>query len=166
MLRIRDFFIPVPAYEFFSSRIPHPNFFHPRFRIGINEFKYFNPKKCFYALENMIRVLHPGSGSPFRFLIFYPFRVPDPGVKKALDPGSGSATLFFVPFPFSMFVIVRCAGVGRHDAIPLLFTAHHGVLSVSASGAAAAAAAAGGLPGESSFRKVISSPVEKTSETL
>jgi hypothetical protein len=29
----------------------------------------------------------PGSGK-------IPFRIPDPGVKKAPDPGSGSATLF------------------------------------------------------------------------
>ncbi len=37
----------------------------------------------------MIRVVHPG----LRVLIFYPSRIPDPGVKKAADPGSGSATL-------------------------------------------------------------------------
>jgi hypothetical protein len=29
-------------------------------------------------------------------LVFYPSRIPDPGVKKALDPGSGSATLVIV----------------------------------------------------------------------
>jgi hypothetical protein len=39
----------------------------------------------------MIRVVHPGSR--IRMLTFYPSRIPDPGVKKALDPGSGSATL-------------------------------------------------------------------------
>ncbi len=37
----------------------------------------------------MIRVLHPGSG--FRIRIFYPSRIPDPGVKK--PPGPGSAAL-------------------------------------------------------------------------
>ncbi len=39
----------------------------------------------------MIRVVHPGSGSRIRILIFLP--IPDPGIKKAPDPGSGSATL-------------------------------------------------------------------------
>jgi hypothetical protein len=39
----------------------------------------------------MIQVVYPGSGSRIR--IFYPSRIPDPGVKKAPDPGSGSATL-------------------------------------------------------------------------
>jgi hypothetical protein len=41
----------------------------------------------------MIRVVHLGSRSRIRILIFYPSRIPDPGVKKALDPGSGSGTL-------------------------------------------------------------------------
>jgi hypothetical protein len=50
------------------SRIPDPNFFHPGSeffpsRTLIKEFKYFTPKICFYALGNMIRVVHPGSGS-------------------------------------------------------------------------------------------------------
>jgi hypothetical protein len=31
-----------------------------------------------------------------------PFRIPDPGVKKASDPGSGSATLMLDPDPNSM----------------------------------------------------------------
>ncbi len=35
----------------------------------------------------------PGCSSRIRILIFYPSRIPDPGVKKAPDPGSGSATL-------------------------------------------------------------------------
>jgi hypothetical protein len=34
----------------------------------------------------MIRVVHPGSGS--RIQIFYPYRIPDKGVKKTPDPGS------------------------------------------------------------------------------
>ncbi len=45
--------------------IPDPNFFHPWSRIHVNEFKYFYPKNCFWALGNMIRVVHPGSGSWF-----------------------------------------------------------------------------------------------------
>jgi hypothetical protein len=32
-------------------------------------------------------------GSRIRILIFYPSRIPDPGVKKAPDPGSVFATL-------------------------------------------------------------------------
>jgi hypothetical protein len=39
----------------------------------------------------MIRVVHPGSR--IRILTFYPSRIPDPGVKRALGLGSGSATL-------------------------------------------------------------------------
>jgi hypothetical protein len=39
----------------------------------------------------VIRVVHPGSGC----WLFYPSRIPDPGVKKAPDPWSGSATLLF-----------------------------------------------------------------------
>jgi hypothetical protein len=37
----------------------------------------------------MIRVVYPGSKSQIRILIFYPSRIPDPGVKKARisDPG-------------------------------------------------------------------------------
>ncbi len=34
-------------------------------RIRIKEFKYFNPKNCFKASENMIWDVHPGSGSWF-----------------------------------------------------------------------------------------------------
>ena len=41
--------------------------------------------------------------------------------------------------------------MGRHDEVPLLFTAHHGVVSISASAAAAAAAATAA----DSFRKRI-----------
>jgi hypothetical protein len=74
VLRIRDVY---PGSEFFPSR----------FRI--KEFKYFEPKK---VLGNMIRVVHPGSGSRIRIPdpFFYPSRIPDPGVKKAPDPGSAT----------------------------------------------------------------------------
>jgi hypothetical protein len=46
----------------------------------------------------MIRDVHPGSQIPdpkyqIQILIFYPSRIPDPGVKKAPDPRSGSAIL-------------------------------------------------------------------------
>ncbi len=42
----------------------------------------------------------PGSGTKIRILIFYPSRIPDPGVKKAPDPGSDSATLLLKSTPF------------------------------------------------------------------
>ncbi len=69
MLRIRDVY-----------RDPH--FFHSGSefflsRIRIKEFWYFSPKKFLYALGNMIRVVHPGSGSCF----------------NPSHPGSGSASL-------------------------------------------------------------------------
>jgi hypothetical protein len=41
------------------------------------KFKYFNPKKY-----------DPGSSSRIRMLTFYPSRISDPGVEKALAPGS------------------------------------------------------------------------------
>ncbi len=74
--------------SYLSTRVADLEFFPSRIRI--KEFKYFNPKNCFRALGNMIWVVHPGSGS---WLIFYPPRIPDRGVKKAPDPGYGSATL-------------------------------------------------------------------------
>ncbi len=59
VLRIWDVY---PGSEFFPSRI------------RIKEFMYFSPKNCFYALGNMIRVVHPGS--QIRILIILP--IPDP----------------------------------------------------------------------------------------
>jgi hypothetical protein len=52
-----------------------------------NNLTIFNPEKRFKALKKY----DPGCSS--RILIFYPSRIPDPGVKKAPDPGSGFATL-------------------------------------------------------------------------
>ncbi len=77
--------------------IPDPTFFHPGSQIQIYpswiwipdphlEFTYFNPKNGFWALGNMIRVVH--SGSLILILTFCPSWIPDPGVKKAPDPGS------------------------------------------------------------------------------
>ncbi len=95
--RIRLFFIPDPGCYLFPSRIrivsiPDPNCFHPVSRIRTKE---FNPKNGFYALGNMIRVVHPGSGS---WLFTYPgsrgqkgtgsrIRIPQhcaPGTKRTL----------------------------------------------------------------------------------
>ncbi len=73
------------------SRIPDPKKFYPgsRIRIRIKEFKYFYPKKFFLSS----RKYHSGCSSRIQILIFYPSRIPDPGVPKAPDPGSGSVTL-------------------------------------------------------------------------
>ncbi len=63
VLWIRDVY---PGSEFFPSRIPHPNFCHQVPRIRIEEFKDLNPKNCFQAFGNMIRVILPRSGSRTR----------------------------------------------------------------------------------------------------
>jgi hypothetical protein len=85
--------------------IPDPTFFHPRSRIRIFSIpnphqrilSISTPKNGFEALGNMIRVVHPGSGSQIRILTLpIPDPVPDPGVEKAPDPGSGSATLVLI----------------------------------------------------------------------
>jgi hypothetical protein len=46
VLRILDVY---PGSDFFPSRIPDPNCFHPGSRIRIKEVKYFNPKKWFLS---------------------------------------------------------------------------------------------------------------------
>ncbi len=46
VLRIRDVY---PGSDFFPSRIPDPNCFHPGSWICIKEFKYYNPKKWFLS---------------------------------------------------------------------------------------------------------------------
>ncbi len=81
--------------------IPDPTFFHPGSRIrtvsitdpgsASKNLSILTPKKWFLTLENMIRIVHPGSR--IQMLTFYPSWIPDPGVKKAPDPGSESATL-------------------------------------------------------------------------
>ncbi len=70
-----EFFHPgsqLSRIRIFPSWIPDPNFsiLDPGskfflFRSRIKELKYFNPKNCFEALGNMIRDVHPGSGSRF-----------------------------------------------------------------------------------------------------
>jgi hypothetical protein len=72
--------------------IPDPNFSipEPESQIPIKEFTYFNPKNCFKAHSNMIRIVQLGSG--YWFVTHPGSRNPDPGVKRATDPGSASAT--------------------------------------------------------------------------
>jgi hypothetical protein len=71
-------FIPYPGSKFFPSRIPDP----PSKNLSILTQKIDSKKKK--ALGNIIRVVHPGSGSGF----FYPTRIQ--GSKKhripELDP--------------------------------------------------------------------------------
>jgi hypothetical protein len=85
--RIRLFSIPDPGSDFFPSRIPDPNCLHPKpgSRIRIKEFKCFNPRKRFLSSRKYdpgcsSRIPDPNDGD------FYPSRIPDPGVKKALVP--------------------------------------------------------------------------------
>ncbi len=85
--------IPDPMFFHPGSRVPvffHPRsriqiFFHPGSRIRIKKFQYFNPEKWFLSsLRNMIRAVHPGSGSWF---------FAHPGSRGQKGTGSGSATL-------------------------------------------------------------------------
>jgi hypothetical protein len=95
-------FIPDPSFS-----IPDPGSKDSRSRIRkrIKEFKYISPKMLFLSS----RKYDPGcsSGSRIRILIFYPFPIPDPGVRKAPNSGSGSARLlmpaFLVAVPSSNF---------------------------------------------------------------
>ncbi len=68
------------------SRISDLNFFHPVSRICIKEFKYFTQKLFLSS-----RKFDPGCSS--RIQIFYPSRIPDPGVNKTPEPGSGTLAL-------------------------------------------------------------------------
>ncbi len=116
VLLIRDVYpwswIPDP--NFFPSHFPDPGskFFFildPWSRIWIFPSRILDPgcalknssiltkKNCFSALRNVIRVLHPGSGSRIWILTFYLSRIPilDPrfriqGSKRPLSPDPGS----------------------------------------------------------------------------
>ncbi len=69
--------------------IPDPNFSYPG--SASKNLSILTPKKWFLSS----RKYDPGCSSRIRILIFYPSRMPDPGVKKAPDPDpkSRSATL-------------------------------------------------------------------------
>ncbi len=87
VLRIRDVY-PGALINFFLFRITDPNFFH-----------HGSASKNLSILAQKIDSKHSAIWSglfiPDPDNDFNPFRIPDPGVKKAPDPGSGSATLFF-----------------------------------------------------------------------
>jgi hypothetical protein len=111
--RIRIFSIPVPGPEFFPSRIPDPNFFHPGSwirifpsripdqnfflprteycpsLIRIKEFKYFNLKNWEIWSK---RVLHPGSVHP-----------------GSIHPGSVSLNYLFTAFLSFIVCKVICS---------------------------------------------------------
>ncbi len=77
-------FIPDPNFSF-----PDPNFFHP------GSVFFPSPGSASKNLSILTQKLFlcsrkydPGCSSRIRILIFYPSRIPDPGVKKALDLGS------------------------------------------------------------------------------
>ena len=78
-------FVPDPGSEFFPSRIPDPNIFHPG--SASKNLSILTPKKWFLSS----RKYEPSCSSRIRILSFYPSRIPDPGVKNAPDAGSGSA---------------------------------------------------------------------------
>ncbi len=84
VLRIRNDYLS--RIQIFSI----PNIGH-----ASKNFSNLTKKIVFKLLEfgNMIRVVHPVSGSQIWNLIMCPSRIPDPRIKKAPDPGSGSATL-------------------------------------------------------------------------
>jgi hypothetical protein len=69
---IRIFSIPDPGSEFFPSRIPDPNFFHPG--SASKNLSILTQKKLFLSSRNY------DPGRSFRIQIFYPSRIPDLGV--------------------------------------------------------------------------------------
>ncbi len=88
-------FIPDQDPNFFPFRIPDP---------GSKRHRTSDPGSARLLLTGLeedgatYRELSPGSswrgsGSGIRILIFYPSRIPDPGVKKASDPGSATLLL-------------------------------------------------------------------------
>jgi hypothetical protein len=66
------------------SRIPDPTFFHPRSRIRIKEFKYFNLKKWFLSS----RKYDPGCLSRIPDPDPYFLPIPDPGSRGQKGTGS------------------------------------------------------------------------------
>ncbi len=71
-------FFPDPGSKRFRVPGPDP---HQRILVYLNQKLFISSRK--YA---------PGCSSRIQILIFYPFRIPDPRVKKALDPGSATLT--------------------------------------------------------------------------
>jgi hypothetical protein len=78
-----------------AMSIPTPNFFHPRSASKkLKEQSILGPR--FLCSRKYDPGVHPGSGSRIQILTFYPSRIPDPGVKKALDPGSATLISYII----------------------------------------------------------------------
>ncbi len=86
MLRIQDVY---PGSDFFPYRI--------------QIFSNSDPGSASKNLSILTQKYDQGCSSRIRILIFYPSRIPDPGVKTAPDPGSAtleSRKRFQLPFSF------------------------------------------------------------------
>ncbi len=94
-LRSEFFFIPGPGSR--VKKIPDPGSGSGSASLNLS---VFNSKNCLQALGNMIRDVYPGSGSRIRILIFYPFRIPDPGPVSRIRIRNTVATL--LPLVFFM----------------------------------------------------------------
>jgi hypothetical protein len=73
--------------------IPDSNFFIPDPGSRSKRFRIPDPYQTILSILTQklflsSRKYDPGCSSRIRILIFYPSRIPDPGVKKARDPGS------------------------------------------------------------------------------
>jgi hypothetical protein len=82
VLRIRDVY-PVAGSNFFF--ISDPNCFHPVSLSASKNLIILTQKIVFKTPENMIRVVHPGSGARIQILSFYTSRMTGQGVT---NPGS------------------------------------------------------------------------------
>jgi hypothetical protein len=71
--------------------IPDPNFFILDPGSASKNLSILTPKKWFLSS----RKYDTGCSSRIRTLIFYPFRIPDPGVKKASDPILGDPEHYY-----------------------------------------------------------------------
>jgi hypothetical protein len=88
--------IPDPGSEFFHPGSRVKKIQNPGSGSASKNLKYFNPK-----IVSKLSQLCSGMFIPdrIRILIFYPSRIPAPGVKKAPDTGSEFATLHTVHGP-------------------------------------------------------------------
>jgi hypothetical protein len=92
--------------------LPHPNFSHPGSRVN--------------------KISDPGSGSAakklsilcssrIRIFIFYPSRIPDPGVKKTLDPGTQANNCPVCRAPFRALLQVPVLDPGCYPGSRIRF---------------------------------------------
>ncbi len=82
-----------PGSEFFPSRIPI-------FSTPDRDPGSASKNLCILTQKMVSQLSEIWSGSRIWILIFYPSRIPYPGVKRAPDPGSGSATPFMLETAF------------------------------------------------------------------